>query len=401
VSRARPPDQAIPGESAAPLSGVRTLDLSRLLPGPYATRVLADLGAAVDKIEDPGAGDYLRSTPPLVGGVNATFAFLNRGKRSAVIDLKREEGRGALRAIVPRYDVLIESFRPGVMARLGLGYDDLRALHPGLVYCAITGFGQDGPAAGRAGHDLGYLARAGVLASSGPEGGPPHVPGVQMADIAGGGMSAVIGVLAALHARNATGLGRFVDVSMCEGAMALGAFGLTSALAGKSHEGGRGPLNGGLAVYATYATHDGRAMALAALEPKFWSAFCGAVGIECSYEALALGPHQAAWKAKLTELFATRTQAEWIALSEQVDCCLEPVRASSELIDDPQHVARRVFSHSAQLGGLPLPRAPGAPSARAESADAPTAGEHTRAILRDGGLAPGAIEALLASGAAG
>ncbi|MDQ3036341.1 MAG: CoA transferase, partial [Myxococcota bacterium] len=179
----------VPGASQdlerRPLSGLRVLDLSRLLPGPFATMILADLGARVDKVEDPAGGDYLRFMPPMVGDpaegtpMNTAFHLLNRGKRSAVLDLKKPEGQDALRRLIPRYDVLIESFRPGVMARLGLGYETLREAHPGLVYCAITGYGQDGPAAQRAGHDIGYLARAGVLGLTGPEQGPPQVPGVQ------------------------------------------------------------------------------------------------------------------------------------------------------------------------------------------------------------------------------
>lgn len=389
-----------------PLSGLRVLDLSRLLPGPFASMVLADLGARVDKVEDPQGGDYLRFMPPTVGGadghaaMNASFHLLNRGKRSVVLDLKKREGQEALLRLVPRYDVLIESFRPGVMDRLGLGYERLRAASPGLVYCAITGYGQDGPAAHRAGHDIGYIARAGVLGLTGPDAGPPQVPGVQMADIAGGGLFAVSGILAALHARARTGEGRLVDVSMCEGSVMLAAFGMMSALAGDlGHAHGRGPLNGGIAPFETYRTKDGRAMALGALEPKFWVAFCAGVGIAPSMDALMPGPHQVEWKARLADVFAQRTRAEWIEFSEKVDCCLEPVLAPEEVPGDPQHVARRMFV-TADAGGVPLamPRTPIASEVAAGAA--PTQGRDTREVLREAGLGESEIDALIASGAA-
>ena len=355
-----------------PLSGLRVLDLSRLLPGPFATMILADLGALVDKVEDPSGGDYLRVMPPHVGDptqgtpMNASFWMLNRGKRSAVIDLKKPEGQDALRRLIVGYDVLVESFRPGVMDRLGLGYESLRQLHPGLVYCAITGYGQDGPAALRAGHDIGYLARAGVYGLTGPEDGAPQVAGVQMADIAGGGLFAVSGILAAIHARAQTGRGRFVDVSMCEGSVMLGAFGIMSALAGDlGHARGAGPLNGGIAPFATYATQDGRAMTLGALEPKFWIAFCTGAGLEPAMDALMPGAHQAGWKQRLRDVFAQRTQAEWIAFSEKVDCCLEPVLLPEEVPADPQHAARGLFVTTEVAGTkLAMPRTPIAPGCR-------------------------------------
>ncbi|UJR79064.1 CaiB/BaiF CoA transferase family protein [Sandaracinus amylolyticus] len=398
--------QARTALTGRPLSGLRILDLSRLLPGPFASMILADLGAAVDKVEDPSGGDYLRFMPPMVGDagkgtpMNAAFHALNRGKRSLVLDLKKREGQEALLRLVPRYDVLIESFRPGVMERLGLGFERLRAASPGLVYCAITGFGQDGPAAQRAGHDIGYIARAGVLGLSGPETGPPQVPGVQMADMAGGALFAVSGILAALHARTTTGEGRFVDVSMCEGSMVLGAFGLMAALAGDgSHARGAGALNGGIAPFGTYRTKDGRAMALGALEPKFWVAFCTGVGIEPGMDALMPGPHQEAWKARLRDVFASKTFAEWITFSEKVDCCLEPVLAPEEVPSDPQHVARKMFvSHDASGVTLPMPRTPIA--SEAATGPAPTQGRDTRAVLRDAGWSEGEIDTLIATGAA-
>lgn len=374
-----------------PLSGVRVLDLSRLLPGPYATMVLSDLGAQVDKVEDPKGGDYLRVMPPHVDGMCTTFHVLNRGKRSVVLDLKKPEGQQALLALVPRYDVLVESFRPGVMARLGLGYDQLRDRHPGLVYCAITGYGQDGPLADRAGHDLNYLARAGLLAHMGPEDRPPQVPGVQIADIGGGGLFAVIGILAALQRRQRSGEGGFVDISMCEGSLAFTVFGLMSHLGGMALPRGAGMLMGGIAPYQTYETSDGRYVTLAALEPKFWMAFCAGAGIEAGMDALAPGPHQAQWKAKLTDLFKQKTRAEWEAFAEQHDCCLEPVLGPDEVLTDAQHAARGVFVEGP--GGLPQPTTPaGQPLAGAK---APAQGEHTAEVLREAGFDEASIARLL------
>lgn len=291
---------AVPSPLQDALTGIRVLDLSRLLPGPFLTMMLADMGADVVKIEDPRMGDYLRSMPPLVkGGMSGRFYAVNRGKRSVALDLKVAAARDAFLKMVEKADVVVETFRPGVMDRLGLGYARLAEENPALVYCAISGYGADGPAMHRAGHDINYLARAGVLGLTGPEDGPPQVVGVQMADMAGGGLFAVSGILAAIHARTTTGRGRFVDVSMCEGSLVLGAFGLMCAFAGDSHAKGTGPLNGGIAPFGTYATKDGRAMALGALEPKFWMTFCAGVGIECGMDALMPGPHQPAWKAKL------------------------------------------------------------------------------------------------------
>ncbi|MEM9195188.1 MAG: CaiB/BaiF CoA-transferase family protein [Myxococcota bacterium] len=368
----------------SPLAGIRVLDLSRLLPGPFATMVLSDLGAQVDKVEDPRGGDYLRRMPPGTE-MSAPFVALNRGKRSVVLDLKSGPGREAFLQLTESYDVLVESFRPGVMARLGLGYEALRARNPRLVYCAISGYGQDGPLRDRAGHDLNYLARAGVLGLSGPEDDVPQVPPVQIADIGGGGLYAVIGILAALEARHRTGEGRMVDVSMCEGALSFAVFGLMNHVSGFSFPRGQDPLAGGIAPYGTYATRDGRAVALAALEPKFWGAFCAGVGIDPDPMALMPGPHQAEWKARLRGVFAGEDLAHWVAFSEANDCCLEPVLTPSEVRTDPQHVARKVF-----VGADPsTPRTPVAPTAAA--APAPTQGEHTEVVLREAGLSEAQI----------
>lgn len=376
----------------APLEGLRVLDLSRLLPGPAATMCLADLGADVDKLEDPQGGDYLRFMPPLFEGTNAAFRALNRGKRSLVLDLKRPEGRAALLCLLPRYDVLVESFRPGVMDKLGLSYETLHATHPGLVVCAITGYGQRGPLAQRAGHDIDYLARSGVLGLTGPEAGPPQLFGVQLADVAGA-LVAVQHILAALLARTKTGEGRFLDVSMCEASIPFATFGLMSAFAGAEVTRGLSMLAGAIAPFGTYLTKDGRAMALGALEPKFWLAFCDAVGIEGDMAALAPGPHQLEWKARLRAIFGEKTFLEWCDVAEATDCCLEPVLTPDELLEDPLCVEREVFP---RVDGLPTVRTPGALRWRTKTA--PAQGAESEAILAEAGLSREEIAALRASG---
>jgi alpha-methylacyl-CoA racemase len=380
---------------ARPLAGLRVLDVSRLLPGPYAAMALADLGAKVDKIEDAGGGDYLRFMPPQVStGQNAVFEMLNRGKRSVVLDLKKEPARAAFRKLIPKYDVLIESFRPGVMAKLGLGYEALAALSPGLVYCAITGYGQTGPLAHRAGHDIDYLARAGVLGLTGPEDGAPQVAGVQMADIGGGAAYALIGILAALSARGITGKGRMVDVSMCEGSASFGAFGLMSAWGGMPFTKGTGPLSGGIAPFGNYLTSDGRSVALGALEPKFWIAFATAVGLEPDMSALMPGDHQPEWKRKVAAIFGDKTLAEWIAFAEKVDCCLEPILTPDEVASDPQHRARGFVADVTLRDGSTIPQLKTPTAVHMAEGFAPRQGEHTQEVLREAGLSDEEIAAL-------
>jgi len=384
---------------ALPLEGVRVLDLTRLLPGPFASLVLADLGARVDKVEDTGAGDYLRVAPPLVGDTSGLFLALNRNKRSICLDLKKQSARAALLRMVDRYDVVFEQFRPGVLERLGLGHAALLARNPRLVVCALTGYGQDGPLAARAGHDLNYLGRAGVLGMQGPAGAPPQVPGFQLADV-GGGLWSVIGILAALHERARTGKGSVVDVAMVEASMGFASTGFGQLFAGHAPSRGDEPLTGGLALYGTYATKDGKYVTLGALEPKFWMAFCAGVGLEADLSALVPGPHQQALRERLRGIFAARTRAEWEAFGREHDCCLEPVLEPGELRDDDHLRAREVFfTMDSPWGPLDQLRTPLTPRG-AEHAPPPRQGEHTDSILREAGLDDAAIAAMKAEGAA-
>jgi alpha-methylacyl-CoA racemase len=382
-----------------PLADVRILDLSRLIPGPFATLVLADLGATVDKIEDTSGGDYLRHLPPQVSGESVAFQLLNRGKRSAVIDLKKPEGVAALLRLVGSYDVLFDQFRPGVLARLGLGHDELRARYPKLILCALTGYGQTGPLAQRAGHDINYLARAGILGAQGPAGGAPQVPGFQVADV-GGGLWCVIGILAALAERARTGQGTVLDISMTDGVLGFSPTALGPALAGAGIGRGEGAITGGIAPYNAYTSKDGYPMALGALEPKFWMAFCAATGIEPRMDALLPGPHQFELKRTVAEVFASKTREEWVALAATTDCCIEPALDPSELAADAYIQARELlFEIPGRDGPIPQMRTPVTPKDASFRAP-PKQGEHTREILRDGGFAEAEIEALIAARAA-
>lgn len=384
-----------PGHHPAPaLDGVRVLDLSRLLPGPYATLVLADLGAEVVKVEDP-AGDPVRA----VGGPGA-FAALNRGKRSIVLDLKAAGGPEALLRLARGFDVLVESFRPGVLDRLGAGHAALRAANPRLVVCAVTGYGQTGPYRGLAGHDLDYCALAGALALNGPAEAPLPL-GVQVADLAGGSWVAVAGILAALLRRQATGEGGVVDVSMAEGALGLTALPLgLAAERGEPMRRGREVLLGGAACYRTYRASCGRFVALGALEPRFFERFCRAVGrpelAARQLEGGGRGPVE-----ELEALFATRTREAWAALGREQDLCLAPVLEGDEPERDPHLAARGAFLEVSLESGAAL-RTPATPvrldGPRPAPRPAPALGADTAAVLREAGFSDGEIEALQRGG---
>ena len=382
-----------------PLQDIRVLDLTRLLPGPFATLVLADLGASVDKIEDAGGGDYLRHMPPAVAGESAAFQILNRGKRSAVLDLKKPEAKAALLRMARSYDVLFEQFRPGVLDRLGLGHDVLRRENPRLIVCALTGYGQSGELSQRAGHDLNYLARAGVLGAQGPVGAPPQVPATQLADISGG-MWSVIAILAALRERDRTGTGCILDIAMTDGILAFASTAVASALAGQAVRRGDEPLSGGIAAYQTYLSKDGQPMTLAALEPKFWLTFCAGVGLEPSMEGIMPGPHQAEMKARVAAIFAEKTRAEWVAFAAERDCCIEPALDPKEILEDSHLRSRGLFfTLDTPRGPVPQVRLPITPKDLAPTPP-PKKGEHTRAMLRDAGLSDEEIASLRQAGAA-
>ena len=384
------------GPLAEALRGIRVLDLSRLLPGPFLTMVLADMGADVVKIEDPRVGDYLRAFPPAKGGVAGRFLAVNRGKRSLALDLKAPAGRAAFLQMVERADIVVESFRPGVMAKLGVDYEVLAARNPRLVMCSISGYGQTGPYIARAGHDLNYIALAGVLAMGGPAGGAPQMPGVQIADLAGGALWSATAILGALVGRERTGRGAHLDISMTEGALALLAAELGNLDCGARPTRGVETLNGGLACYGVYRTQDDRYLAVGALEPKFWIALNQAIGRAPNVAEIVGAPaDQARTRAELAAIFATRPAGEWHALLSQHDCCVEIVLEPDELADHPLHRAREVFFEldgGPGVGPIRQVRTPiGAP---AHSTAPPRLGQHSREVLADYGLPEPDIAAL-------
>lgn len=375
-----------------PLVGKRILDLSRLLPGPFTTLVLADLGATVDKFEDLGGGDYLRHLMP------GAFDLLNRGKRGALLDLKRPEGRAAFERLLGSYDVLFEQFRPGVLERLGLGHDALRAKYPRLVICALTGYGQTGDLAHRAGHDINYLARGGLLGTMGPEDRPPQPPGFQLADISGG-MWCVIAILAALAERERSGEGRILDISMTDGVLGFATASMASMLAGMNFPRGGETLTGGIAPYNTYMSKDGHLFSLGALEPKFWMSFCAVAGIEPRMDALIPGPHQVELKALVAKVFAEKNRDEWIAIQAKADCCLEPVMTQKDLREDPFIKSRDLFFElPTPRGPIPQYRTPVTPHDESFTPP-PKAGEHTRIVFREAGFSDAEIDDLIRVGA--
>ena len=378
-----------------PLDGYRVLDLTRLLPGAITTMMLADLGAAVIKIEDPQGGDYARVMGPTIDGQSVFFRVNNRNKRSAIVNLKTEAGRDVLRRLVQSADVLVESFRPGVMARLGCDADALRALNPRLVTCSLSGWGLDGPYAQRPQHDLNYIAAAGLLAAA----GSPQPPGGQMADV-GGALVAVGGILAALLRRERTGSGGVVDASLGESALPFVMYTWVEALTSGA-SGGQGMLVGGLACYQVYRAGDGEAVALAALEPKFWDNFCRAVERPDLLDMHLAPARQDELRAELRTLFAQRTADEWADLLEDADCCFNRCIPPAELDRDPHHRARGNLGRFDD--GTPWMRSPLrlSDSEPVISNEIPNYGEHTRSVLEEAGYTPAQIDELAAQGAVG
>jgi alpha-methylacyl-CoA racemase len=395
--------------SGLPLDGLRVLDLSRLLPGAFCSLLLADFGADVVKVEDTGLGDYVRWSPPYYEGAEETargalFLALNRGKRSVRIDLKSDAGRDVLLRLVGDADVLLESFRPGVMARLGVGYERLRQENPRLVYCAISGYGQDGPLRGRSGHDTNYLGLNGLLGLTGDADGPPVQSAGQIADIGGGSLMAAVGIMIALRERDRSGEGQLVDCSMFDGSLSWLTMVAAEALAaGRAPRRGQLQLAGRFICYRPYACADGY-VALGALEPKFWAAWCEGVGrpdlVPHQFDAPGSQAHD-----EVCAVFAGRTRAEWRTFATEHDCCLEPILELDEVLDSELVRAREMVVSIDQPGvtepvrqlGVPikLGRTPADPG----RGPGPGLGEHTDEVLAAAGFSGEEIAALRESGA--
>jgi alpha-methylacyl-CoA racemase len=399
-----------------PLAGIRVLDLSRLLPGGFCSLLLADFGAEVLKVEDTGMGDYIRWSPPHYEGAHesassALFLSLNRNKRSIRLDLKHPSGREALLRLVREHDVVLESFRPGVLDRLGVGYERMREENPGIVYCAISGYGQDGPKREASGHDMNYLGLVGLLGLTGERGGEPVQAAGQIADLGGGALMGAFGIMAALRERDGgpghegSGEGQVVDVSMADGALSW----LAMVAAGYFADGtvprrGDLPLAGSLVCYRPYECADGW-VTLGALEPKFWQAWCRGVGHEelvaKQFERPGSDTH-----AQVQEIFKERSRVEWEQFAQKHDCCLEPVLELDEALDSELARAREMVVEIEQPGaerpvrqlGIPvkLGRTPGE-HARLPG---PALGEHTEAVLLGAGYSEAEVSELLQAGAA-
>ena len=367
-----------------PLSGIRVLDLTRLLPGAYCTMLLADLGADVIKVEEPGIGDYMRWTPPLLPlgegapGQSALFDAVNRNKRSVALNLKTDAGRDVLLELARTADVLVEGNRPGVMDRLGLGWPVLHTHNRRLVMCSITGYGQDGPFAARAGHDLNYMAIAGGLGLNGARNGPPLPLSVQVADIGGGGLQPAISILAALVGVQRGGEGRWIDASMTDGAAAWLALVFAARAAGERVARGDQRLAGRFPCYRVYECKAGGYYSVGALEPKFWSALCEAlerpdlIGMQYSEDIAA--------QVALEEIFASRTRDQWEQVLSTLDACCEPVLELDEVPFHPQIAARRALEPRGQR-------------------HAPLLGEHTDEVLGEIGIDVARREELRKAGA--
>jgi crotonobetainyl-CoA:carnitine CoA-transferase CaiB-like acyl-CoA transferase len=384
-----------------PLAGLRILDLTRLLPGPVCTLHLADLGAEVIKIEDTGAGDYARSMGlgAAPGEDSYFFRVVNRNKQGMRLDLKQPAGVEIFLRLAREADVIVESFRPGVVDKLGVGYAAVKAINPRIVYCAITGYGQDGPWRDRAGHDLNYIATAGVLDEIGNAGESPAIPNLQIGDLLGGALTAAMGILAAVIGARASGEGRYVDVSMTDATFAHAYTPLLSLLArGQTMPRGTDDLNGGLPGYNCYRTQDGRFMAVGALEPKFWQVFCDAIGRpDLKPFGLSRGEEGERTGRELDQLFASRPLAHWAALFESVDCGVTPVLSFTEAMQHPQLAARgmMVEADGVRQFAPPLKMSGHAFDVRNP---APKVGADGTAILHAAGYADDEIEAFRRQG---
>ncbi|MCM8596337.1 CaiB/BaiF CoA-transferase family protein [Accumulibacter sp.] len=381
-----------------PLAGLRVLDLTRLLPGPMATMHLADLGADVIKIEDTGPGDYARDAGAVHGSISY-FQLVNRNKRSLRLDLKQAAGVDAFMRLASTADVILEGFRPGVVDKLGIGYAAVSAVNPRIVYCAITGYGQDGPYRDRAGHDLNYLACCGLLDQIGTAGQAPAIPNFQIGDLLGGSLTALVGILAGVVDARQSGRGRYVDVAMTDAVFAHTIFPLLAVLGlGQVLPRGTDLLSGGIPSYGVYATGDGRHLAVSAMEPKFWQTLCSVLGRpELRPFAFATGDEGRRVRRELEAAFAGRSLAEWTALFDEADCCVSPVLRFEESLANEHLLARQMI---VEVDGVRQFAPPFRISELSFAARLPPpgAGEHSEEVLRESGFSESEIKSLRTAG---
>ena len=383
---------------AGPLKGLKIIDFTTLLPGPYATMMLADLGADVLRVVSGSRPDLTEFMPPCIAGTNLSCAAatLGRGKRSLALNLKDPRAGAIMLKLIEGRDIPIEQFRPGVMARLGLDYETLKAASPSLIYCSLTGYGQTGPMSSRAGHDINYLARSGIMAYSGRKATGPSLTGIQIADIASGSNNAVIGILAAVVHRQRTGEGQHVDVSMTDGVIAFNAIAGAAFLAdGTEICREEGVLNGG-SLYDFYETKDGKHLSFGGLEPQFFAAFCRTIDRPDLIPGGVAPPDIDCIKEEVRAIMRTRTQKEWLSLFAKVDACVEPVLGLGDTFRDPQVEARGLIVEVDLPGvgrvkqlGHPIRYSATKPEYRSVGV---AAGTHTREILLDLGYGGSEID---------
>lgn len=387
------------------LANLKILDFTTLVPGPFATMMLADMGAEVLRIESPTRPDLLRNMPPFADGQSTAHGTLNRNKRSIALDLKNPEAVAIARRLVEDYDIVIEQFRPGVMQRLGLGYEQLHKINPKLIYCSVTGYGQTGPYRDRAGHDNNYLSISGLNGYSGRGGDRTPIMGMPVADIAGGSLHAVIGILAAVNQRHISGEGQQIDISMTDAMFSLNAlFGSTYLSAGVEPTSGSMSLNGG-SFYDYYQTSDNRYLSIGSLEPQFFQVLCQTLGDD---ELLTLANQQdsetqKALRAKLDTIIATKTLAQWREIFKDREACVEPVLTFAEACEYQDSAQREMIvdvktpnGGSQRQVGSALKLSKSAPEYGVSGG---AIGQHSSEILADLGFDKDAIATLRSSGA--
>lgn len=387
----------------AALDGLRILDLSRLMPGPLCTMIMSDLGADVIKVEQPGLGDYARSAPPLIRDTGAAFLMLNRNKRSITLDLKKREAQEVVHKLARRSDVVIESFRPRVADKLGVGYSTISEINSGIIYCSLSGYGQTGPYRDIVGHDLTYMAYSGAIGATGLKGGPPVIPAVQIADIHGA-LYATIAVMAALCQREKTGEGDFIDISLMDVAVASMIMPFSFHLAGLPIERGQILLSGAAPFYNVYATADDRFIAVASLEPKFWAELCEALGLgKYRDDQLAMGEEAERIRQDLAAVFRQKDRDEWVRILNQREVPCAPVYDVREVAGDPQVKSRNMFfeTETKEFGKLNQIATPIRMSHNplAVRLPPPRLGEHTLEILQELGYSVEEAKRLKAVGA--
>lgn len=387
-----------------PLDGIKVLDLSRYLPGPLCTQILADFGAEVVKVEDPSGGELGRQVPPYIEGESARFYTVNRNKKSLSLNLKKQEGKEIFKKLSSKADIIVDQFRPGVMEKMGLGYENLKELNKRLIYCKLSGYGMTGPMCNNAGHDLNYLNIAGVTELTGNRDGDPAMCGVQIADTAGGSLFSVISILLAIAAREKTGEGQLCDVAMLDSAISLLAYTIGAwSGEGKLPQRGDDLLMGGYACYSIYECQDGKHIGLGAIEKKFWAEFCRRIDKEEYIEEQNNRGKQEIIKADIKQIILQKSRDEWVEFFSDLDICFTPVLTLDEMAKHPQVLARemiRVFDNYKGSGkdlvltGIPikLSATPGE-----TKFNFPALGEHNREILMAIGYLPDQIAQLRAN----